>query len=69
MLELFTLNLCDDVRETSARGKLQNAKCRMPVDSAREGEALRDEERTESGLEIYGIAVNSTDWKLERGPL
>lgn len=62
MLELFTLNLCDDMRETSARGKIQNAKYRMPVDSVREGEVLRDEERTELRLEIYGIAVDSTYW-------
>lgn len=27
MLELFTLNLRDDVREANARGKMQNTEC------------------------------------------
>lgn len=29
MLELFTLNLRDDVREANARGKMQNAECKI----------------------------------------
>lgn len=28
MLELFTLNLRDDVREANARGKMQNTECK-----------------------------------------
>lgn len=43
MLELFTLNLRDDVREANARGKMQNTECKTwTADSTRE----RERERT-----------------------